>query len=210
MIIEDYDEMPKSEIIELNQLILNGSIQMFDLIRNLLDDNAIESGKINTKLSRVDILPTVQRLIDCYNEPAKIKNISLQLHRQNNQYDALVDNNAARQILDNLISNAVKYSPIGKPVNIRMSQSELMICCEIQDEGEGLSEADQQKLFSKFTCLTPKPTAKEHSTGLGLFIVKKLVETMRGSVRCESELGRGTSFFVEFPVFIPQPPLTPP
>ena len=75
-----------------------------------------------------------------------------------------------------------------------------MVCCEIQDQGEGLSTTDQQKLFTKFTRLTPKPTGKEHSTGLGLFIAKKMVEAMNGSVWCESELGKGTSFFVEFPV----------
>jgi two-component system sensor histidine kinase/response regulator len=201
MITEDYDDMSKSEVIEVSHLILNSSRQMFELVRNLLDINIIESGKINAELSRVDILPTVQTLVNTYNTRAKTKNINLQLHQQQNQYDVFVDKNTVHQILDNLISNAVKYSPHGKHINIRMRQSEKTVCCEIQDEGAGLSIADQQKLFSKFTRLTPKPTGKEHSTGLGLFIVKKLVEAMNGNVWCESELGKGTSFFVEFPVF---------
>ncbi|MDM8558737.1 hybrid sensor histidine kinase/response regulator [Candidatus Parabeggiatoa sp. HSG14] len=202
MIIEDYDDMSKSEVVEVNHLILNSSRQMCELVRNLLDVNAIESGKINAELSRVDILPTVQILANTYSTRAKTKNISVQLHQQQNQYDAFVDKNTVHQILDNLISNAVKYSPHGKHINIRMRQLEEKICCEIQDEGTGLSTEDQQKLFSKFTRLTPKPTGKEHSTGLGLFIVKKLVEAMNGNVWCESELGKGTSFFVEFPVFL--------
>jgi signal transduction histidine kinase len=202
MIIEDCDDMPKSEIIDVSRLILNSSRQMFELVRNLLDVNAIESGKINAEPSCVDILSTVQTLVDSYSERAKTKNISLQLHQKNNPYYALVDKNALHQILDNLISNAVKYSPYGKHVNIRMRQFEKTVGCEIQDEGQGLSETDQKKLFGKFTRLTPEPTGKEDSTGLGLFIVKKLVEAMNGNVWCESELGKGTSFFLEFPAFL--------
>ncbi len=201
MIIEEYDDMPKSEIIEVSQLILNSSRQMFELIRNLLDVNAIESGEIHAKLSRVDILPTVQEVVSCYNERAKTKSIILQLHQKNNQYNAFVDKGTVHQILDNLISNAVKYSPYGKHIDIRMCESDKMVCCEIKDEGQGLSVFDQKQLFNKFTRLTPKPTGNEHSNGLGLFIVKKLVEAMHGKVWCKSELGNGTSFFVEFPLF---------
>ncbi|MFK5968502.1 MAG: hybrid sensor histidine kinase/response regulator [Candidatus Marithrix sp.] len=201
MIVEDYDDMPKSEVIEISNLILNSSRQMFELIRNLLDVNAIESGNINTKLNQVDILPTVQEIVNHYSERAKIKNIILQFHKKNNKYDAFVDKNTVYQILDNLISNAVKYSPYGKHIDICMRKSEKMVCCEIKDEGQGLSELDQKRLFNKFTRLTPKPTGHEHSNGLGLFIVKKLVEAMNGNVWCKSELGKGTSFFVEFPLF---------
>jgi two-component system, sensor histidine kinase and response regulator len=103
------------------------------------------------------------------------------------------------QILDNLLSNGLKYSPMGKNLYLRLIKTEQVIRCEIQDEGPGLSLEDQQKLFSKFTRLTPKPTQGEHSTGLGLYIVKKLVEAMKGKVWCETELGRGATFIIEFP-----------
>jgi len=69
--------------------------------------------------------------------------------------------------------------------------------CEVQDEGPGLSKQDQKKLFGKFTRLTPQPTAGEHSTGLGLYIVKRLVEAMQGKVWCESEVGQGARFVIE-------------
>ena len=201
MIIEDYDDMPKSEVIEVNDLILNSSKRMFGLIKNLLDVNKIESDKFDAKLCNTDILPIVKILVENYNARAELKNISLQLHRQNNQYNAFVDKNIVYQILDNLISNAIKYSPHGKQVNIQMQKSGKMVGCKIQDEGEGLSKEEQQKLFGKFARLTPQPTAKEHSTGLGLFIVKKLIKAMNGNVWCESELGKGSSFYVEFPTF---------
>lgn len=202
MIIEEYDNMPKSEVIDVNNLIINNSKVMFKLVKNLLDINKIESNKLNAKLCNTDILPIVKILIENYSTRAELKNIILQLQQQNNQYNAFVDKNIVYQILDNLISNAIKYSPHGKTINIQMQQSETMVGCKIQDEGEGLSPEDQQKLFSKFTRLTPQPTAKEHSTGLGLFIVKKLIEAMNGNVWCESELGKGSSFYVEFPIAV--------
>ncbi len=110
-----------------------------------------------------------------------------------------VDEIMFRQVFDNLISNALKYSPLHSEVTIRLKQLENTILCEIQDQGLGLSVADQAKLFNKFARLTPRPTANEHSTGLGLFIVKKLVEAMNGQVSCCSELGKGSTFIVEFP-----------
>jgi two-component system, sensor histidine kinase and response regulator len=72
--------------------------------------------------------------------------------------------------LDNLISNAIKYSPLGKNIFIRLNQMEQFVRCEIQDEGPGLCDADKQKLFGKFARLSAQPTGREHSTGLGLFI----------------------------------------
>jgi signal transduction histidine kinase len=70
--------------------------------------------------------------------------------------------------------------------------------CVIQDEGLGISTEDQKKLFNKFTKLSTRPTGGEHSTGLGLFIVKKLVESLNGKVWCDSSEGGGSTFSVEF------------
>ena len=117
----------------------------------------------------------------------------------NSMYFAYVDTKMVRQILDNLVSNAVKYSPFDKNIYIRIFTMEnTNICCEIQDEGSGLSHEEQTKLFKKFIRLSPMPTNNENSTGLGLFIVKKLITAMNGKVWCESELGKGTKFVVEF------------
>jgi two-component system, sensor histidine kinase and response regulator len=133
-----------------------------------------------------------------YKKAASNKNITIHLQATQTYYPAFVDENITRQVLDNLISNAIKYSPLGKNVYIRLINDEQSIKCEIQDEGQGLSKEDLSKLFNKFARLKPQPTAGEHSTGLGLFIVKKLVEKMYGKVWCESELGVGSIFVIEF------------
>ncbi len=197
-----FDEIDKEELIELAKKIQISSRQMFELITNLLDVNAIESGRINLELKVLDILPIIEFLVAHYIEIAKIKNITLHFYHAQEQYISLTDPNIVRQTLDNVISNAVKYSPKDKNIYIQIVEVENKISCKIQDEGPGLSFADQQKLFSKFTRLTPRPTGKEHSTGLGLFIVKKLVSAINGNVSCESKLGKGSTFTIEFPSVI--------
>ena len=110
-----------------------------------------------------------------------------------------VDSGVMVQVLENLVSNAVKYSPPGKEIFVRLKQHPQGARVEVQDQGPGLSAEDQKKLFGKFARLSAKPTGGEHSTGLGLSIVKKMVEAMSGRVWCESQLGQGATFIVEFP-----------
>jgi signal transduction histidine kinase/CheY-like chemotaxis protein len=197
--IEEYcHEMSKEEIVELSALIRKASAKMSTLITDLLDVNQIESGKIKLDFANVDILPIVESVAQDYAKRAKEKEINLLFSHEGNDFHAYVDANTVGQILDNIISNAVKYSPLGKKVDIKLSANEDKIRCEVKDEGEGLSEDDQKKLFGKFNRLSTKPTGGEHSTGLGLFIVKKLVEAMNAEIRCESELGKGATFIVEF------------
>ncbi|MCV6637603.1 AAA family ATPase [Candidatus Albibeggiatoa sp. nov. NOAA] len=196
---EEFDELPQEELLDSIQMIESASRKMFSLITNLLDVNAIESGKIKVNLQHVDILYVLKKVVNEYTKKAATKNISVHFTPEKNNYFAYVDPNTVHQILDNLISNAVKYSPLDKNVFIRITLQTDMIRIEIQDEGQGLSQADQAKLFGKFTRLSTKPTAGEHSTGLGLFIVKKLVNAMGGRVWCESELGYGATFILTVP-----------
>jgi signal transduction histidine kinase len=198
MIVRDFDEMSKPEVLELANMISLSSQQMFELIKNLLDVNRLESGNLNISLGVFDILPVLEWVVKDYQDRAKTKNITLHFDGAEAEYYALGDERILRQVLDNLISNAVKYSPHGKQVYVRVSKDKKSVRCEIQDEGPGLSDEDKQQLFGKFTRLTPQPTGDENSTGLGLFIVKKLVEAMRGKVWCETELGKGATFIVEF------------
>ncbi len=200
MIQSDLDDMPKAEILEVVDRIVLSSRQMFELISSLLEVNEIESGKMNLSLEVMDIVHILQWLNDHYHERAKAKHIDLQFHSQAEQYYVMANENTTRQVFDNLISNAVKYSPYDKCVCVRICQDKNVVRCEIQDEGPGLSDEDQEKLFGQFSRLTPKPTGGEHSTGLGLFIVKKLLDSMQGNVWCESTLGKGTTFIVELPV----------
>jgi signal transduction histidine kinase len=202
-ISESYDDMEREEVIDYAVHIRKASHKMFQLITNLLDVNAIESGKINADFQQQNILPIITAVFNTYAARAANKGIQATLTHEKSIYEAFVDENLVHQILDNLISNAVKYSPKESAFNVTVSQvndhTGQWIRCEICDQGLGLSEADQDKLFGKFTRLTPQPTGDEHSTGLGLFIVKKLVLALNGQVWCKSELGEGACFIVQWP-----------
>jgi signal transduction histidine kinase len=203
---EQAGKLDVADIIELSNDILTSAGRMFDLITNLLDINAIERGAIKIYLCDFDFAMIAQALCENYRQRAEAKGIALNFEVADAFPAAYADQNATIQVLDNLISNAVKYSPHNKNVWIRCTTAEnggKRVRCEVKDEGPGLTEEDKQKLFGKFARLSAQPTGGEHSTGLGLSIVKKMAEAMGGTVWCESEYGKGASFFVELPAFDP-------
>jgi signal transduction histidine kinase len=107
---------------------------------------------------------------------------------------------AVTEILENLLSNAVKYSPYGAKVIVASSVQNSFASVSVQDEGPGISDDDRERLFQRFARLSAKPTGGEHSTGLGLYIVKRLTEMLGGTVVCNSEPGKGAEFTVSLPL----------
>lgn len=205
--------------------IYKASERMFALITNLLSVNAIESGNLALDLIPIDAGFVVEMVMEQYSFIAVAKEIQFIAELPLKTCLAMADESALPQIVENLVSNAVKYSPHRTTVRLRVFErletpefpekaSSLTdmsarlktalplrsaVRIEVQDEGPGISEDDMRKLFSKFARLSAQPTGGEHSTGLGLSIVKKLIEAMQGNVWCESELGKGATFIVELP-----------
>jgi two-component system, sensor histidine kinase and response regulator len=104
-----------------------------------------------------------------------------------------------QQIMDNLISNAIKYSPPGSTIFIRSKQAESGWTFWVQDLGPGISPEDREKLFRPFSQLSARPTAKEKSVGLGLSITKQLVEAHGGTISADNVVGRGALFWFSLP-----------
>jgi signal transduction histidine kinase len=174
---------------------------MRDIVSGVLDLNAIESGKLTLRMDAHDATILAQEVVAEYRERAAEKCIALHLGFDAESLERAymyADFTKAREVVENLVSNAIKYSPLGKHVFVRVCSDAEKIRFEVQDEGPGLSVEDQTKLFQRFTRLSAEPTAGEHSSGLGLSIAKKMMEAMNGRIWCESELGRGARFFVEF------------
>lgn len=178
--------------------IIKISQRMFQIITNLLDVNAIEQGNFNANCQFVDIAEIVNALADIYTTRADEKNIAIE-YDYFQEVIAYCDRNYTFQILDNLISNAVKFSPSGTKIWIHCKKLPHSVLFSVKDEGPGLTEEDHKKLFGKFARLSAQTTGGEHSTGLGLSIVKKMVEMMHGKVWCESTFGAGATFYLELP-----------
>ena len=192
------NDIPPESVKVILENIIKSAERMFAIVRNLLDVNAIESGNFRFAPSLVDMEDAVRDLVHQYEYQAAQKNVQFRL-QTNASALVSVNPDSFTQILDNLLSNALKFSPHNSEITVSVSKAEGKVRCAIQDRGQGLTEEDKSKLFGKFTQLSAQPTAGEQSSGLGLFIVKKLVEAMNGTVWCESEFGKGATFIVEFP-----------
>lgn len=195
-------EDPKAEEIHLQaREILRSGNYMLEIIRNILDVRAIEDGQLNLDREKCILYEMVSEVVEDYRKFAEKKEIEIWNEVGPDAPDAWADPGATRQILDNLVSNAIKYTPQGGFVRVRAASSEDVVRIGISDTGPGLTEEDQKKLWGKFTRLTPRPTGKEHSTGLGLWIVRRLATEMSGNTFCFSTVGEGSTFGVQLPLW---------
>jgi signal transduction histidine kinase len=195
----DFSEVEVNEFVEGVETNVK---QMLDLIENLLDVNRLETGKMTFTLKAIDLGVCVFEALYRYRVEAELKKICLHFELPQGQYLVCADERAVKQILDNIISNALKYSFKEKNIYIGLMVMDESIRCQVRDEGQGLTDKDKEQLFQKFTRLSAKPTGGEHSTGLGLSIVKKLVEAMNGRVWAESNgKDQGSTFTVELPSY---------
>ena len=193
------DKMSSDEKEQRLTSIRTVALRMNDIIAHLLDVNALETGSLRLHLQSCDLATFVEEALRDYRERASAKKITLQSAFVGKERVVQADARILREIIDNLLSNAVKFSPFEKSVTLTLRQTPGAVRLEVQDEGPGISSEDMTKLFSKYTRLSARPTAGEGSTGLGLSIVKKMVEAMNGRVWCESEVGKGATFIVELP-----------
>ncbi|HEY8936789.1 MAG TPA: ATP-binding protein [Cyclobacteriaceae bacterium] len=178
-------------------MIEGSAIRLSDMIGKILDVEAVEYNNLNLKPQRVNLSTTLNSITDRYTLNARQKEIRVERNIQPHLFVS-VDPDYIDQVLENVISNAIKFSPIHKKLFVNLTHAGSRIIAEIKDEGPGLNEEDKKKLFLKYQKLSAKPTGNETSTGLGLSIVKKFVTAMQGEIWCESEPGHGASFFVAF------------
>jgi signal transduction histidine kinase len=193
------NDLPVEQVMDYGKEIEKASEKMFEMITKMLDVTAIESGKRNINPETFEVTVLAQRVKLDYYQKAEQKQIEV-VFNEPDKINVNLDKMALRQILDNVLSNAIKFSPQGKKIYFRIIPQKDSIIFSIKDEGPGLTEKDKTKLFGKFTRLSAQPTGGENSTGLGLSIAKKLSEAMKGKIWAESEEGKGAEFFIELPL----------
>lgn len=197
--IETMDSADRREFIAD---IENTAVTMFDLINHLLDSNRINSQGVELVYTPCDFVAVMNTTIKLHSAVAAAKHISITFENTTcaDTLYGTTDERVVQQILDNLVSNAIKFSQPHTTVSLSLHCNTHNITIAVQDEGPGLTEEDKKNLFRKFVRLSAKPTGNEHSTGLGLSIVHKLVDALQGDIMCESEFGYGATFTVRIPV----------
>jgi signal transduction histidine kinase len=189
----------------LGARILHTSERMLSIITKLLNLNALEQGATKLNIRSVNVVETVKAIVEEHRIHAQSKGIDVKLMNTNSSIILATDESLIAEIVENLLDNALKYSPKEKRVWIRMEEvmkgdsRKKWLELRVQDEGQGFSEEDKTKVFGKFVRLSAKPTDGEESTGLGLSIVKRLAEMLGGTIALESEKEQGATFILVLP-----------
>lgn len=179
-------------------IIKNSIKRINNLVSEILDISTIESKVFELKMETLNIRMILEELINNYGYFIEQKKISLKVDLQD--IDARLNRVYITQIFDNLLSNAVKFTSEGKSIEISLSEDDGMIRFSVCDEGPGIEEEWVHKIFDQYSRQTSMFEQHLSQEGLGLAIVYKYTSAMRGTVRCESEVGKGTKFFVELPL----------
>ena len=180
--------------------MIKASEHMNRLIAELLDISAIESGNVNLNRQMINLVEILTEREKLHQRSAAQKNIHLVFDSSIGRVEVMADMARISEVLDNLISNAIKYTfPDGR-VKVSCQRENDSVVVHVEDTGQGFSKEDLKSVFVSFKKLSARPTGGETSTGLGLAIVKKVVEMHGGKVWVQSEKGKGSTFSFSLPL----------
>ncbi|MBI5441394.1 MAG: HAMP domain-containing histidine kinase [Deltaproteobacteria bacterium] len=192
------DEDSRRETGEMAAKIVTAAERVRDLVAGLIEASAAEAGRVSLEKRPCDLLTIARKVVETQATGAARKDIGIRV--EGTPVVVTGDPGAIQQIVENVVSNAIKFSPWKSTVVVTIRSESGAGVVEVEDEGPGVNEADRARLFAKFARLSARPTGGESSTGLGLSIVKTLTEAMGGEASLDSPPGRGARFRVRLPV----------
>lgn len=185
--------------VDMVERILNNGKNLLALINDILDLSKIEAGRLELKLEEVNFTQLVVATISELRPLAEQKHLLLKVDAELDDPKVINDSTRLRQVLVNLISNAIKFTETGS-VEVRVSElSSNRVLLSVKDTGIGIAEAELEHIFEEFRQVDQTTTRKHGGTGLGLAITKSLVNMMQGIITVESKLGQGSTFCVQLP-----------
>jgi len=189
-------EIERPDLIEFIDSLIKSLWRMNELVTRILDLKSIEANKATPILSEINLSELLSDIYHQFLPIAEKKNINLEIKTVPGKVN--LDESYTLQIFENLISNAIKFSPPGGKVEIHMEDRDNKISIKISDQGAGFTDEDKIKMFGKYQKLSAQPTGGEQSIGIGLSIVKKNIDIMKGEILCISKPGEGAIFNVSF------------
>ena len=200
---------PVSEILEHETLTTNArkhltlvhknTERMLHLVNQILDFRKIENKKMKVLLEKTDVLSLLQKVMDNFRLIAEEKNINYQLETNQEAIETWIDQDKFEKIIFNLLSNAFKYTPANKSITVIANVESSRLIVSIKDEGIGIDLQKQQTLFQRFETLV-KFNILQPSSGIGLSLVKELIELHCGNIEVKSQPGVGSEFTVILPM----------
>jgi signal transduction histidine kinase len=169
-------------------------VHLLSLINDILDLSKIEAGRMDLELSRFDVHDALDGALTLIRERAIRNGVGLKLECDADIGDWTADERKFKQIALNLLSNAVKFTPAGGTITVRARRANGCVEIAVSDTGVGIRPEDQPLVFQEFRQVGSDAFKKSEGTGLGLALTKKFVELHGGTMRLESELGKGSTF----------------
>jgi signal transduction histidine kinase len=183
--------------------IFNSGQHLLSLINDILDLSKIEAGKMTLEMERVNLPLLLDNCLSIVREKALVHDIALHTRIAEGLGDAMVDVRKFKQMVYNLLANAVKFTPDGGSIFLQAQRTSAgQLEFSVTDTGIGIAEKDMQRLFAPFEQLDSSLARKYEGTGLGLSMVKRLAELQGGKVIARSELGKGSCFTVRIPLSV--------
>ena len=200
-----YGELNEKQTEYINDIQVSG-IQLLGMVNEILDISKLEANAIKIVKRYFEISRPVIETCNLLMPLVKNKNINLS-YTIANDIDIFADYQKIQQVLYNLLSNAIKYTPENGDIVITITNTAKKVRISVKDSGIGIDKKNHKKVFQKFVQLEDAFHKKETSTGLGLTITKQLVELHKGTIKVESELGKGADFIVTLPIELTDEPL---
>jgi signal transduction histidine kinase len=179
--------------------IRNHVEQMLMLMTDLLDSETLDEGRRKLTFTAINTAAVIHEVLASLASAAERKKIRFDTSGMGKVPPVLADAGALRQIIENLVSNALKFSSPGHTIWLVLTEWNDRVRLEVRDEGPGVQTDEVERIFAKYVRGSAKPTAGEQSTGLGLSIVRQLLTAMNGRAWCESTQGKGATFIVVLP-----------
>ena len=182
----------------LNKLLISTG-NLTNLIDNLLSVSRIERKSMGVEARPLDIVPIVKEIVQTFEQQAKTRKQTFSIHIPDKLPPVMIDPFRIGQVLINLISNAINYTPEGGSVDIAVSDDNSSVIITVKDTGEGIPQEAMPHLFTKFFRVSGSLEQGSKGTGLGLYITKSIVEMHNGKIWAESEMGKGSTFAFSLP-----------
>ncbi len=194
------DDIENQETVdEMVKIIKSSSVRMLDSVHELLLMSEVEED-FKIKPSKFNFLELVRKVVDQNLALARKKKQIIRVKADLDKIDLTADYDKLTSCVENYLSNAIKYSPYGSEIEVIVETDDQNLIFKVKDYGPGLTEEDLKHVFGKFKKLSSRPTAGESSTGLGLSIVKRIIEMHGGEVGVKSEYKKGSLFFFILPL----------
>jgi signal transduction histidine kinase len=200
LVSKDFQKTRLDQQEEYFDIIKENSSRMVGLIDDLLIISRLDEGKLNTKKSAFFLKNLTQRILEEYKIFLKAHNIKIDFLCKKKLPKIFANYPLTKIVLENLISNAINYSQGAKEIEIKLEQKKGRIFFSIKDEGIGIPKEDQKLIFKKFFRGKNAIQTEIHGTGLGLYIVKLILDTMDGKIWFKSKADKGATFYFSLPI----------